>query len=73
MNHNGVIALCKASSRVKNGRWVDGAPSHLFAELRTELEKDGWVLRRRPTPVDYYEDEVLGGVSDRQEEWPEDD
>jgi hypothetical protein len=72
MNNKGVLALCKASLRVRNGRWINGAPSHIFAELLTELEKDGWVLRRKPTPVDYHEDEVLGGQKG-QEDWPEDD
>ena len=46
MDHKGVIALCKASLRVRNGRWINGAPSHVFAELLTELEKNGWELRR---------------------------
>jgi hypothetical protein len=45
INNKAVIALLKASIRVRNGQWIEGAPSHIFPEFLTELEKDGWELK----------------------------
>lgn len=44
IDYKAVIALLKAANRVRNGQWIKGAPSHIFPELLTELEKDGWRL-----------------------------
>lgn len=37
-----VLALCMAALKVRDGMWIKGAPTHLFAELLIELEGIGW-------------------------------
>lgn len=39
-----MAAALVAMSRVRDGMWIRGAPTHVLAEFLTELEKDGWVL-----------------------------
>lgn len=46
-NHDAMIALLRASLKVRDGRWIRGAPTHVLAEFLTELEKAGWVLVRQ--------------------------
>lgn len=41
------LALCKAASRVRDGAWIKGAPTHIFPELLRSLEQDGWTLVAR--------------------------
>lgn len=41
-----VLALMKAADNVRKRNWYEGAPSHIFAELLAELEKDGWKIVR---------------------------
>lgn len=49
-----MAAILAAGARVRNDdgisfRWLAGAPTHVLAELLTELRADGWVLRRANT------------------------
>lgn len=44
------MALCRAALRVRDGRWYQGAATHVFAELLTELRNDGYVLAEAKTP-----------------------
>lgn len=46
MDSGAVLALMKAAAEVRDGAWINGAPSHIFAELVKALEADGWVLTR---------------------------
>jgi hypothetical protein len=39
-----MCAALKVAGRVRDGRWIRGAPTHVLAEFLTELEKDGWQL-----------------------------
>lgn len=39
-----VLAMTVASSKVRGGRWFQGAPTHIFPEFLTELERLGWQL-----------------------------
>lgn len=41
-----ILALLHASLQVRHGDWIIGAPSHVFAELLSVLEADGYVLMR---------------------------
>lgn len=42
-------AVLQASLKVRNGRWVRGAPTHVFAEFLTALDELGWqVIRKFP-------------------------
>lgn len=41
-----MIALIAAGTSVRGGRWINGAPTHIFPEMLTELENRGWVLVR---------------------------
>ena len=52
-----VLALLIASSQCGE-KWHDSYKlnSEDWAELLRELGKEGWVLRKGPIPVDYYED-----------------
>lgn len=40
------IALCRAALRVRDGRMIRGAMTHVFPELLNELRRDGYVLAR---------------------------
>lgn len=40
-----ILALLRAFPKVREGRWLQGAPSHVLAELLHQLEEDGWELR----------------------------
>lgn len=40
------LALCRAASRVRDGRWYYGAATHVFADLLDALAADGIVLAR---------------------------
>lgn len=31
---------------VQDGTWIRGAPTHVLAELLSELERDGWTIER---------------------------
>jgi hypothetical protein len=42
-----VFALCLAASKVRGGSWIEGAPTHILAEVLSALERDGWTLQRR--------------------------
>lgn len=39
-----MLALLRASARVRDGRWIKGAPTHVLADLLNELESAGWRL-----------------------------
>jgi hypothetical protein len=39
-----MLAVLRAYPRVRGGRWVKGAVTHVFAELLNELSADGWHL-----------------------------
>jgi hypothetical protein len=40
-----MMAVLKAYENSSGGgSWVEGAPTHLFADLLSQLEKDGWLL-----------------------------
>lgn len=41
-----IDALLASAARVRNGDWVRGAPSHVLAELLTDLEAHGWRLTK---------------------------
>lgn len=58
-----MVALLRASASVRDGRWIKGAPSHVLAELLTELEADGWRLSRdESTELGDRAVEVLDGL-----------
>jgi hypothetical protein len=40
------LALCRAATGVRDGRWYYGAPTHVFADLLDALAADGIVLAR---------------------------
>lgn len=42
------VALLRAGNRVRGGftGWIQGAPTHVLAELQNELLKDGVVLAK---------------------------
>ncbi len=42
-------AALRAMSRVRDGFWVKGAPTHVLAEFLDELRADGWELSRTTT------------------------
>ncbi len=48
--HGAMVAVLRASMRVRDGRWVKGAPTHVLAELLNELRAAGWELRRVGDP-----------------------
>lgn len=39
-----MMVLLRASFKVRDGSWICGAPTHVLAEVLTELERDGWRL-----------------------------
>jgi hypothetical protein len=41
-----MVAIMLAARRVRGGRWMNGAPSHVLADLLNELQSMGWTLRR---------------------------
>lgn len=41
---NAMIALLASANRVRGGAWMRGAPTHVLAELLTDLEEHGWRL-----------------------------
>jgi hypothetical protein len=53
--HKAVMALISAAFDVRAGRWVHGAPTHVFAELLAALEKRGWhlVVARAPRSIPF--------------------
>ena len=42
-----MMAMLRASRKVRDGRWLKGAPTHVLAEFLTALENDGWRLVTR--------------------------
>jgi hypothetical protein len=42
-----VLACIQAALSVRGGRWVHGAPTHVFAEVLAELDRLGWELKRK--------------------------
>lgn len=42
--HEAIIAVLQASAKVRDGRWIRGAPSHVLADLLTELASRGYYL-----------------------------
>jgi hypothetical protein len=42
--HKETLAMMRAAAKVRDGRWVNGAPSHVFAEFAKQLNEDGWEL-----------------------------
>lgn len=47
-----MLAVLRAGNRVRGGHmhWLRGAPTHVLAELLTELQNDGWTLSRASSP-----------------------
>lgn len=45
-------AALRASTRVRDGRWIRGAPSHVLADFLAELHRNGWELYRERPPGD---------------------
>jgi hypothetical protein len=50
MSETPINAILRAGSKVRDGQWVNGAPSHVFAELLSQLEADGWELTPKTEP-----------------------
>lgn len=67
-----MIALLRAASVVRGGRWIHGAPTHILAELLNELKSDGWVLQRETlTPAHVqHEPRRVGSMNTVQVEMP---
>jgi hypothetical protein len=42
--HAAVLAMMYCASKVRDGEWVQGAPSHVFTEFMTELAERGFYL-----------------------------
>lgn len=47
-----IVAMLRASTTVRHGGWIDGAPSHILAEYYSALRAIGWdVVPAGPTPL----------------------
>lgn len=46
--HVETLAYMQAAARVRDGRWVAGAPSHIFAEFARALNESGYRLTQQP-------------------------
>lgn len=44
--HEETLALMRAALNVRDGRWINGAPSHVMAELATALNEQGFRIAR---------------------------
>lgn len=45
------LALMAAAGNVREGRWFEGAPSHVMAELQTQLAAEGYQIVKVPAPL----------------------
>lgn len=63
-----MFAMLRASAKVRDGHWIEGARTHVLAEFLTALEADGWSLvrtnlREREALDDFILEPIVGHCS----------